>query len=471
MEVVLLVSAAVRFARRLPLLALLLPLALATCREARPVRVVLVTLDTLRYDALVPAPGAESAMPLLLARARDGALFERFYAATSVTQPSHASMFTALHPWEHGVVTNGQVLEERFETVAEVLRDAGFATAAVVSSYPMAGRFGWAQGFDSFDDRFTAGPAAGARWEGHTVAGEWFYSLADTVTARALAHLASPGRDPDTGRPRSQFLWVHYFDPHDPYGDTVPGPDLHPTDALRALERGRDPAHMLPAFREAYDQDVAFLDRQLDHLLSALEAEGGLFETHVILASDHGESFGEGGALAHGKRLTDEQIRVPLVVLSPRIEPGLRRDVAGSVDVARTLLTLAGVQLPEGGDGKREPWSRVRDLTVDPGEDRARWGALGMRRTFPDPDEVELRTDGTRHPLNELLFYAVDAEGRLVRGNGAGLAEDTPAPAPGAARRLTTLFAALETRVQAGAAPVADDPETQRALRALGYVN
>lgn len=467
----LLVSAAVRFGRRLPFLALLLPLALASCREARPVRVVLVTLDTLRYDALVPPPGGESAMPLLLERARGGAIFERFYAATSVTQPSHASMFTALHPWEHGVVSNGQVLEEPHETVAEVLRDAGFATAAVVASYPVAGRFGFAQGFDAFDDRFTAGPAAGARWEGHAVAGEWFYSLAHTVTARALAHVASPGRDPDTGHPRHQFLWVHYFDPHDPYGDTVPGPDLHPTDALKALEAGRDVAHMLPQFRAAYDQDVAYLDRELDRLLAALEADADAFETHVVLASDHGESFGEGGALAHGKRVTDEQVRVPLVILSPRVEPGLRRDVAGSVDVARTLRSLAGVEPPEGAAGNEVPWTRVRDLSAArTGDGPAQGGALGMRRTFQDPDEIELRTDGTRHPLDELLFFAVDPEGRLVRGNGDGLAGDTPPADRRAARHLRTLFRGLGERVEAGGAPTADDPETLRALRALGYV-
>ncbi|HSL81253.1 MAG TPA: sulfatase-like hydrolase/transferase, partial [Thermoanaerobaculia bacterium] len=234
-------------------------LLLASCREPLPVRVVVVTLDTLRYDALDPdrapdgaaADGGESSMPLLLARAREGALFERFYAATSVTQPSHASMFTALHPWEHGVVSNGQVLDERFDTVAEVLRGEGFATAAVVASFPVAARFGFAQGFDSFDDRFTEGRLPRRRWEGHAVTGA-FYSLADTVTERALMHLGSPGRDPETGRPRDQFLWVHYFDPHDPYGDTGGGPSHPLRAARRAIEAGRDVAPVLAAFREAY---------------------------------------------------------------------------------------------------------------------------------------------------------------------------------------------------------------------------
>ena len=161
-------------------------LVLAACGRERPERVVLVTVDTLRYDALVGRDGAEPAMPHLLERARGGALFERFYAATSVTQPSHASMLTALQPWEHGVTRNGQVLEERFATVAEVLREAGFATGAVVASFPVAARFGFAQGFDVFSDDFTEHPVAQRRWEGHDVPGDRFYSLAGTVTDRAL---------------------------------------------------------------------------------------------------------------------------------------------------------------------------------------------------------------------------------------------------------------------------------------------
>ena len=76
----------------------------------------------------------------------------------------------------------------------------------------------------------------------------------------------------------------------------------------------------------------------------------------MVIAADHGESFGEGGAVAHGLRLTDEQIRVPLVILSPRVAAGVRGDVAGSVDVAATLLSLAGVESPG------EPWSGARDL-------------------------------------------------------------------------------------------------------------
>jgi arylsulfatase A-like enzyme len=454
---------------------LVLALAALGCREPRPVRVVLVTLDTVRLDCLLPpqpaaaAPGAEaeggSGMPLLFARARSGALFERFYAATSVTQPSHASMLTALHPWEHGVVSNGQVLPESVVIVPEVLREAGFATAAVVASFPVASRFGFGQGFDSFYEEFTEDPVADRRWEGHDVPEDRFYSLADTVTDRALERLdeldGSAG-----GESASQFLWVHYFDAHDPYGDTGEGPRHAVPRALTLIEQGKDVGPLLVELRRAYDRDVAFLDRHLDRLLARLEADAGRFETHVVIASDHGESFGEGGALAHGMRLTEEQIRVPLVILSPRLPPGVRPDVAGSVDVARTLLALAGV-------AAGEPWTRARDLAAGlagPAE-RGAAGALGMRRTFWTKNPTELRTDGTVHSLSEPLFYAVDRSGRVFRGNGRGLSETPPEAGAETVRGVERLFALFEERIAGGTAPAAADDETLEALRALGYVN
>jgi arylsulfatase A-like enzyme len=460
------------------LIALTILVTLGACRDPQPVRVVLVTLDTLRYDSLVPAEGegAESAMPRLLERSRAGVRFERFYAATSITQPSHASMLTALHPWEHGVVSNGQVLPERFVTVPEALREAGFATAAVVASFPVASRFGFGQGFDSFSEDFTEHPTANRRWEGHRVPEDRFYALADTVTDRALAALdAFESADrAGAGPARHQFLWVHYFDPHDPYGDAGGGPVYSPHGAFRLIERGGDPGPLLRQFRSAYDRDAAFLDRHLDRLLARLEADAGGYETHVVLASDHGESFGESGAIAHGMRLTEEQVRVPLVILSPRVEPGVEGRPAGSVDIARTLMSLAGVAADQ------EPWSGARDLTAPArssgrGERRRgagdRAGALGMRRTFHRAGQTELRTDGSRHSLQEPLFYAVDREGLIFRGNGAGLEEAPPEADPSTVGRVVALFGAFERGVEAGSAPAADDPEALEGLRALGYVN
>lgn len=465
-------SAAVKtFRHALP--ALLLLALLTACGDRRPQRVVLVTLDTLRYDGLVPAEGEPSPMPNLMRRARDGgAVFERFYSSTSVTQPSHASMFTALQPWEHGVVSNGQILQAQFATVAERLRDEGFATGAIVASFPVAGRFGFAQGFEDFSDEFVEQPVAWRRWEGHEVPESTFYSLADTITDRGLELVDRMARRQEA-ESRGQFLWLHYFDPHDPYGDTAGGEVYSPYDAFEAIEEGRDTAPLLRAFRQAYDRDLGALDRQLERLLTRLDADSDRFSTHVVVASDHGESFGEEGAIAHGKRITEEQIRVPLVILSPQVEPGMRGDVAGSIDVAPTLLSLAGVPFD------REPWSNGRDLTVPApsaeelraAEPGLRGGTFGMRRTFRKRRTIELRADGSEVVIPRYHFYAVDRAGRVYRGNHQGLLGQSEPIAEPVLHQVLAAFAAFERQAESAAAPAAADEESQKALRALGYLD
>lgn len=454
------------------LLSLLLVAVLASCADRRPRRVVLVTLDTLRYDGLVPASGEASPMPRLLQRARDGgAVFEHFYAASSVTQPSHASMFTALHPWEHGVVSNGQILQAEVATVAERLQEEGFATGAVVASFPVAGRFGFAQGFEEFSDEFGDRPEDWEVWEGHDVPEATFFSLADTITDRALEMLDRMDGSRAGGR-RDQFLWLHYFDAHDPYGDHAGEEAYSPHDAFDAIEAGEDPAPLFPAFRAGYAADLDFLDRHLERLLARLDAGSDAYSTHVVLASDHGESFGEMGAIAHGKRLTEEQIRVPLVILSPRVEPGVRGDVAGSIDVAPTLLSLAGVRFDS------EPWSQGRDLTAPapPAEELRgteagrRGAAFGMRRTFRGDKLTEVRADGTVVPLPPYHFYAVDRAGRTYRGNHQELLGHS-APIQPDVLGLLVAFGAFERQAQRRAAPGARDAEVTDALRALGYLD
>jgi arylsulfatase A-like enzyme len=411
-----------------------------------PVRVVLVTLDTLRYDAVAGAGAMPTSMPRLMARVEQGAWFKRFYAATSTTQPSHATMFTALHPWEHGVTGNGDRLDDRFVTVAEAFKKAGFETRAVVAAYPVAARFGFAQGFDAFGEEFTTSFLGLHRWEGHPVPKRAFSSLAETVTERALESL-------DTARAARQFFWFHYFDPHAPYGSTQGGTLTGP-EVIQRVAAGEVADDLLDKVRRLDRADTLYLDRSLDRLLTRLEADGSRYETHVVLVADHGESIGEGGSLGHGDGLSDEQIHVPALFLSWRMAPGVREDVAGSIDVAPTLLALAGLE-PWDGDG--------RDLTR-PGPVVS--GAVGMRRTYRDSPPTRRRLDGKEHVLPDLLFYAVDDRGHVRRGNGRHLADAADASDDGLRER----FAAFEAKLAALASRGALDPEVERVLRSLGYV-
>src|SRR4029077_18981765 len=125
--------------------------------------------------------------------------------------PSHAGLLTSHYPSEHGVLKNGDVLHAT--GLAEVLARAGYATAAFVSAYPLARKFGFARGFATFDDEFTPGEASIviSDWEGQRVDSPAFDRRAEATTARALHWLSTTPRD------RPLFLWVHYYDPHEPY--------------------------------------------------------------------------------------------------------------------------------------------------------------------------------------------------------------------------------------------------------------
>jgi len=425
--------------------ALLLPLAAllaAGCGSERGVRVVLMTFDTLRFDAY--AEGGE--MPRTRERLSAGLEFESSFAATATTQPTHATLLTGLHPWVHGLVSNRHVLDARLTTVPEILHEEGFETAAVVASFPLSRRFGFDQGFDHYDDDLSEG-----------ISEDKLYSLADDVVARTfetLAALSSP----------KQFLWVHFFDPHAPYGDTGQG-DLSGPDRLRraAIEEPESVERRLVEARRLYMEDVSFLDRTADRLLARLEEEQDRYVTHLVVTADHGEALGEDGSVGHGRRLLPAQIHVPLVILSEAVEAGRDGTVVGSVDVAPTLLSLAGVK-PEtlsalmAGGG--------RDLTAG----RVAPRAAGMRRTF-SPGAVEVRLDGSRHSLDDLLFYVVGEGGQIVRGNGSGLLTAPASLAPSEAERLAEVFAGFERSLAGSAADEEDEPEVTRALRALGYVD
>lgn len=432
-------------------LAVLRALAAGPGADPRGTRIVLITLDTLRYDSFSGGEARPSSMPALRSFARTGQIFERFYAATASTQPSHASLLTGLHPWEHGVTRNGTVLAPRYETLAERLRTAGYRTGAVVASFPLAPRFGFAQGFDRYVAEFDVGVEFG-EWEQMEIDPNHFYSLADAVTDRALALLDELGGS-------RQFLWLHYFDPHDPYGDR--GVEKIQLWQLYDLALAREPTlpDRIRLARLNYERDVAALDRALGRVLMRLRGDLDRYDTHVVVTSDHGESFGEEGSLGHGVRLTPEQVHVPLLVVSPRFEPGVRRDPAGSVDVAATLLAMAGI---DAGD------MRGRDLAA--GQPAGDPQVVGMSRTFSAPWK-DIRTDGEAIALREPRFFWV-RQGRLLAGDAQAVVEGDAAGRPAAdavAGPARELFASFERRLRRAGTTELTDEETQRALRALGY--
>jgi len=437
---------------RLALLFIVLALGACSGADVPAKRIVLVTLDTLRQDSYA------SHMPRTMERASRGRSFERYYSATSTTQPTHATLFTGQHPWRHGVSRNGMVLGEHHETIVERMHDAGYRTAAVVASFPVGRTFRFDQGFDRYHDRFNKGSLEGRAPDeiggepGEEAGDDHFFSGARYVLRHALEALDELGGE-------KQFFWFHFFDPHPPYGDSGGRSRRNPGWIITRIREGHAPAAaVLDEARAGYDADVEHLDAALGRLLDRLD-DG--VETHVVVVSDHGESFGEFGSLGHGERLTPEQIRVPCFILSDRVEPGVVSVPTGTVDLTATLLSLADL------DASAETG---RDLTA---ARLAPAPIYGMRRTFGAPT-VEVRVDLSQHAIGpaDHRFFLVDGESyfvgdeeRVWRGDGAAPVGDAATE-----ERLRTFFAVCRQELEGASIDELTDEETLRTLRELGYV-
>ena len=426
----------------------------------RGIRVVLITLDTVRYDRFEPSPDSASKMPLTRAHAERGIVFNRYYTVSPVTQPTHATFLTGMQPWEHGITRNGIVLSERFPTVIDVLKQNGFETRAVVASFPLTKRFGFARGFDAWTEDFSHNLSANkSLWEEHwkIESGE-FFAIGDSISDRAITEL-------NAATAERQFFWFHYFDPHAPYGASSGGQAIRKRDIMAAIPDGR--ASVDRVLEEAiglYDKDVAFLDVALDRVLRKLEDDESRFETHVVVVSDHGESLGEGDSVGHGARLNDAELHVPAFIISPRVTAGTNDDIVASVDVAPTLMSLAGVD-------QEDLMFAGRDLTQPaaklPG---AGLRAFAMRRTFRESGKVEQRLDGVDYPIDEILFGAVDRTGEIHGGNHIGMQSTTTDLDPATRAEIIAHFNEFHQAFELADPARALTPEVRRALEALGYV-
>ena len=193
------------------------------CGEAEQPRkpnVLLIVVDTLRADHCSAYGYDRPTTPRMEQLAAQGVRFETAYSPAASTAPSHATMFTGVYPVTHRLVKNGLALDETFPTLAEILRDAGYDTAGIVSSFVLDTKFGLARGFDYYHDRFTPEQASpsdhGHEWEGHELLGA--FDRTARFTSDATVDWLTAQRDPD----KPFFLFVHYFDPHLVYAPPEP---------------------------------------------------------------------------------------------------------------------------------------------------------------------------------------------------------------------------------------------------------
>jgi len=275
--------------------------------------VLLITIDTLRADHVGAYGYTKARTPVLDALATGGVVFDRAYAASPVTLPSHATLLTGRYPPGHGSRDNGLRATAEVPTLATLLNARGVRTAAFVAAFPLDHQFGLNRGFEVYGDQIPRGP------DGRLANERPASQVVDDAIAW-LRTIAPPGAP----APPAFFLWVHLFEPHAPYGD--------PSTGRSAVER--------------YDDEIATVDREIGRLLGALGPARS--ETLVAAAGDHGEAFGEHGEYAHSIFVYDTTLRVPLLFSGPGITAGTR--VAGAVtlaDVAPTLMRQLGASLAD----------------------------------------------------------------------------------------------------------------------------
>jgi choline-sulfatase len=385
-------------------------------------RILLVTIDTLRWDR-VGYMGAEVATPNLDLLASSGAVFTQAISSAPITLPAHASILSGLYPTSHGTRFNGTFrVRDEVETVAESLKAEGFATGAFVGAFVLDRRFGLEQGFDLYDDELPG------KDPDHPM--EFAERRAEDVVARALAFIEAH----ETER---FFVWVHVYDPHLPNNPPPPYAERYP---------GR-----------AYDAEVAYTDAALGPLLSAVNDD----RSAAIVIGDHGEGLGDHGESSHTLFIYDSTMKVPLLVRAPGVPPGTRveRQVR-SVDVAPTILELAGVSPREGIDGV----SLLGQLGQQSEEELSAYGeTLGTLYQFNWSELRFLRKDGFKFieaPRPELYDLRADP------GETNNLWTENPSDVGERLRRELDRIAKAERG--ADATPV--DEETKRRLESLGYV-
>ena len=303
-------------------------LALTACQGEPPPNVLLVTFDTTRADHL-ELYGGPAPTPTLNALAAEGLVFERAMSPVPITLPSHSSLMTGKVPVTHGVRDNGLFeLGDAQTTLAEILRDAGYATAAAIGSFPLTAKFGIGQGFDLFDDHLTA-PQEDYFGERTLVKRQLHF---DERPAGQVNEALLPWLEENAHKPF--FAWAHYFDPHFPHRPPAP--------------------HNQRFAHDLYAGEITYADESLGVLVDALKRLGVYDRTIIVMTSDHGESRGEHNESTHSLLAYDSTLHIPLVIKPPADVPVGRRiaERVGLIDIFPTLLDWLDLPTPDDIQGR-----------------------------------------------------------------------------------------------------------------------
>ena len=405
----------------------------AGLRGAKNLNVILITLDTCRADRLGCYGYSQVQTPAIDGFAARGVRFEDCIAQTPLTLPSHTSLFSGTLPFFHGVRDNGGfIVPPELKTMAEVFKDNGYATSAFIGAYVLDSKWGLAQGFDMYYDKFDLG-----KFE--KISLDSVQRPANEVVDEALKWL-------EANKGKKFFTWVHLYDPHSPYQPPEP------------FKSGYA--------KNPYAGEIAFADSQLARLWTWLEGAGLVDTSILVFAGDHGESLGEHRESTHGFFVYQEAIRVPLIIVTPfpKIQGVSPTAVVSLIDVMPTVMEMAGLSRPPEVQGRS-----LVPLFFHPGRRASRfaYSETYYPRYHFGWSELRSLQDG-RHKLiiapdPELYDLAADA----AEGNNL---------APAAGKTLAGLQAEAARFIEERSRNAHQldvrkiDEETRERLAALGYI-
>jgi len=425
-----------------------LALLLGSCEtRPQPWNVLLVTFDTTRADRIGSYGNDRIQTPALDGLANEGIRFANAVSVAPITAPSHSTILTGLYPTGHGVRDNGLfVLSEQNRTLAEILGDHGYATAAAVGAFPVISRFGFDQGFDLFDDHLTGmyedylGERAPKK--------EMFF---DERRAAQVNEAVIPWLDNLDEEPF--FLWLHYFDPHQPFEPPPPYDQLYADDL--------------------YDGEIAYADSRLGHMLDQLKRLGKLDRTLIVMTADHGEGLGEHNEVTHAVLAYDSTLHVPLIIRPPGLGQEQARVIdarVGTVDIVPTILDLLGIEIPAEihGQSLTSLWSGDTDGPAEESVYTPQYYAENLSpRLTHGWGELRVLYDGDHKyihgPRPELYDLSADPDEL----------SDLSSTDPGEAQRLREALAVFiqEHAAEQAATTQALEPELVRRLQSLGYLH
>jgi len=412
--------------------------------------ILLYVVDTLRADRLSSYGGPAGISPALDLLASDGVLFENAVAQSSWTKPSMVSVVTGMLTTEHGVRQREPRIPKQAALVAEVLQSAGYRTGAFTANAYLVEAAGFDRGFDTF---------------------RYAHESSDSTTEQAVDWLREVGDE------RPVFLWVHTIDPHAPYEPAQPFRErwapgvvegVGSVDHIRSL--AGQPSTTRHEFKDdylaLYDAEVAQNDASFGLIVDWMRERKRYRDAMVVFLSDHGEEFWEHGVNGHGWDLFEEVLHVPMVIKpAGGGQAGLRRKgVVEHVDLAPTLLTAAGLKIPE--------TMRGRNLLAAEGSREDDHRVIFSEMTYKGREGFSVR-------WREFKLIVPLSKNFLPSQQLFDLAQDPYENQPVADHPVISAWLALEGRrhlARLDSAPRSEGPteltnETRRALEELGYLD